>query len=134
VTRIKRSPLDDIAPYPRSPNEATAEALIKHHIAFGLMHDRIAWNHSDDRPQWDKSLACVVSSYTAALLLMSVREHAGAVAADQVARNLWLALEAGELPPELWTWAQDEGLDPQQIKAIGDQVTENIRAMRAASR
>lgn len=129
---MKRHPLADIAPYPRNQEEATAAAIIRHHTAFGLMHDRIG-EHFPDGDQWRRSIASVVSSYTTVHLLTQIRDRLGVQVADEVARDLWTSWEDGALPPELWMWAKEEGLDRAAIQAAADRVAENIRAKAPAT-
>lgn len=127
---LKRHPLDDIAPYPRTAEQATAGALIKHYTAFGEMHSHLT-NHFPDGDQFQKSIGAVVSSFTIVYLLTEIRTQLGVDAADDVAREWWEALEGGELPPWLWDWVDEEGLDHNQIAAAADEVAANIRAKAA---
>lgn len=128
----KTAPLDGIAPYPRTGREATADALIKYSAAFGLMHSHIALNTaSASDPQFQKSIACSVSSFTTAHLLREISRLAPE-SADAIARDLWSHWEGGELGEWLWEWLTEYGIDPAPIEGIAAEVMNRIREKAAA--
>jgi hypothetical protein len=128
MSNTKREPLADIAPYPTRPEDATAAALIKRYAAFGEMHSRIGGEFGIDHDQWKTSIGHVVSSFTTVYLLTEIRDRLGVAAADEIARELWEHWEGGALPPWLWEWCDEEGLDHDAIAAAARQVAANIRA------
>lgn len=128
----KRSPLDDIAPYPRTEEQATASALIKHYAAFGEMHSHLSQALTDgDRCR--QSVGHVVSSYGLVFLLGALRARIGEKNADDIARELWEDMEGGALPPILWDYVGCEGLDHDAIEAAANEVERNIRAKDKAA-
>lgn len=126
------SPLDKIAPYPVDGRSVTAGDLIKHYVAFGEMHSHLA-DEFPDGPQWHQSLAHVVHAFTITFLLREVRKRLAEHVVDHIARELWLSWEDGALPPELWRWADEEGLSHAEIKAAADEVAAHIRAKASAA-
>ncbi|MFI7125925.1 hypothetical protein ACIBQ1_09540 [Nonomuraea sp. NPDC050153] len=124
-------PLDAVAPYPRRQLDVTASALIKHFAAFGEMHTRLADEFIGDESQYRTSLGHVVSSFTTVYLLTEIRSRLGVEVADDVARELWSAWQDGEIPPWLWDWADEEGLDHNRIAAAANEVARNLRAKAA---
>lgn len=128
---VKRHPLADIAPYPSTREEADAPALIRYYAAFGEMHFHLGQAFTDVE-QERKSIGHVVNSYMAVFLLSELRERAGWRQADEVAREMWEDLEGGALPPILWQYALEEGLDHDAIAAAAKEVEANIRAKAAA--
>ncbi|MFD1546926.1 hypothetical protein [Nonomuraea guangzhouensis] len=134
--KIKRHPLADIAPYPATVDDATADALVKHFAAFGLMHNWLATEFvpGKEDTQWRQSVACVVSSFTTAYMLAELEDKAGLQAADAAARELWSSWEAGDaVAGWLWQTASEFGLDMKVIERAADQVTQNIRAKAAGA-
>lgn len=123
--------LDKIAPYPRRKEDATATALIRHYAAFGEMHAHLGDSSPIFGPQWRMSIGHVVSSFSIVYLLTEIRRCLGDDHADEIARDLWEAWEDGALPPRLWEWTQEEGLDHDQIAAAANEVAANIRAKAA---
>lgn len=131
MAEISRPPLADIAPYPTRVEEATAAALIKRYAAFGEMHTRVGDEFGIDHDQWKTSIGHVVSSFTTVYLLAEIRDRLGVAVADEIARELWEQWEGGALPPWLWEWCEEEGLDHDAIAADADRVVANIRARQS---
>lgn len=131
MTYHKRSPLDEIAPYPRNTAEATADRMIAHYIAFGLMHSTLALDMSDDA-QSRKSVGHVVSSFALVFLLRQLRMARPDIA-DEAARDLWEHLEGGELSEWLYEWAVASEVDPKRVEQAAAVVAENIRAKQASN-
>lgn len=127
----KSAPLDGIAPYPRRGRDVTAEAIIKHYAAFGLMHSFIALNAASALdPQFKKSIAHSVSSFTTVYLLREI-VLTSPERANAIARDLWMNWEGGELGEWLWEWLAAYGIDPAPIEGIAAEVEKNIREKAA---
>lgn len=115
------SPLDKIAPYPKTADEATAEAMARHMTAFAQLHWRIAMDHPD-RDKARESINSFTSYYGITLLL---REIPNAIVADRVARELWEAWDSGQaIGADLWEWLGEYEIDPADVDAIAKQITE----------
>lgn len=112
--------LDKIAPYPTREEDVTADVMASHFAAFALMHQALVLNHLDfdkDHADYMKSVGHAVSYYGLASLLRQVIEHAGAVKADEVAKDLWLAWEDGSSVGEwCWEWLTESGIDPEAVQ------------------
>lgn len=117
---MKRHPLDEIAPYPTSEEEVTAEAMIKHWLAFAQMHQhRLHHILATDDPRWMESIGHITSYYGMARLLRELVKHAGVDVADAAARELWLDWEAGDSVGEwTWEWLVEYGIDPEAVNRV----------------
>lgn len=106
--------LDKIAPYPKTAEEATAEAMARHLTAFAQLHWRVAMDHPD-RDKSRESINSFTSYYAIAYLL---REQPAAEG-DRVARELWEAWESGMVVgADLWEWLGEYEIDPADINEI----------------
>lgn len=115
--------LDKIAPYPASEKEATAAAMARCYTAYAQLHFRISLDHHD-RDQAARSSRSFVSCYGLAYLLRELEKHAGAEAANEVARNLWAEQDAGDGMGEwVWEWLEEYGIDPEAVNKIAEEAT-----------
>ncbi|MFI7125931.1 hypothetical protein ACIBQ1_09570 [Nonomuraea sp. NPDC050153] len=77
--------LDQIAPYPRTEEAATAEALRTHLLAFAYT---VFWA-MPERPGGSLDAALVAQTCGVAHLLGRITDRDGPAVADEVARHLW---------------------------------------------
>lgn len=102
------SSLDKIAPYPRSENEASAEAMARSYLSYAQLNYRLSIDHPDSDARQRATLA-FVSYYSLGFVLRELEERAGSGQADQVARTLWEDLNAPQvLGPAVWEWLIEE--------------------------
>jgi hypothetical protein len=123
------SALDNIAPYPRSEKEATAEAIARCFTAYAQLHFRLGIDHPD-RDQAAKSTTAFASYYAIAYLLRELIERAGHHVADPVARTLWEDQETVDgLGASVWEWLEEYDIDPERInKVAADVIAEAAQA------
>jgi hypothetical protein len=102
----------DLAPYPRTPDEASAQSLARHctYMAQLNYHQATNLNSPDAAPG-------AVSSYSVAKLLRALHDL-NPQAADKAARDLWLDWEIGDLGAEIARWLRDYGIDLNQVNEI----------------
>ncbi|MCC5574551.1 hypothetical protein IMZ11_02710 [Microtetraspora sp. AC03309] len=109
--------IDKIAPYPRSEDEATAEAIAKHFTVFAQLHFQLALD-LPDRSEAQESSRALVSYYAIAFLFREV-EVRGVGVADRVAKALWESWENPHvLGPDVWAWLEEYGIDPEAVNKI----------------
>jgi hypothetical protein len=113
--------LNDLAPYPRTEDTATVEALAKNHAvrtqaAFALSLD-LPIGHADERAVFN----ALVWNFGITYLLRALAEHAPEKA-DEVARGLWSEWEGGDGFGEwTWEWLTEWGIDPNQVNRIPEE-------------
>jgi|GEM_PF-6157902 len=110
-----KTTLASIAPYPKTADEATADAMARHLTAFAQLHWRMAMDHPDPEKA-RQSIGYFSSHYGIAYLLREMPASEG----DRVARELWETWESGHgVGIDIWNWLTDEyGIDPQAIGKI----------------
>lgn len=115
------NPLNDIAPWPRTEDEATADSLGRFLVVQ-------AWAHrthrrtatSDTDREWATSE--IVNSFGIAWALRALQSVAPDTA-DEAARDLWLAWEDGAAVEEwLWSWLTGFGIDPAGVDAVAGEL------------
>lgn len=106
--------LEDVAPY-EFVETVTAASTAKRHTAEALMnHDlRLKLDPFANTRDWKLALKTAQHGYEISLLLRALKEHAGAVVADEVARTMRSATyeRCGEYRDELVAWAVEDGTD-----------------------
>lgn len=110
------NPLNEIAPYPRSESEVTAESLGRHLTVQAWAHrtHRQSATSLADR-EWATSE--VVNLFGIASFLRALQAVAPETA-DEAAKNLWLAWDDGGAIDEwLHTWLVGFGIDPERVNA-----------------
>lgn len=110
------NPLYEIAPYPRSESEVTAEALGRHLTVQAWAHRTHRKNATSpaDR-EWATSE--IVNLFGIVSFLRALQAVAPETA-DEAAKNLWLAWDDGGAIDEwLHTWLQGFGIDPKRVNA-----------------
>ena len=114
--------LDQIAPYPRSVEKVTAEAMAKHYTAYVQMHYQRAMNLlrlPEQQEEYKSSVNQVTQGYGVLYLLRELEERAGTTQADEVARLLWQQWEDGEgLADDLWVWMAEYDIDPAAVNNV----------------
>jgi hypothetical protein len=127
--------LDKIAPYPRTAEEVTAEAMAKHYAAFVQMHYHRAMNllhHRDEPHEYRFSLNQVTQGYGVLYLLRELQERTGTKQADEVARLLWQEWDSGEgIGYDLATWLEEYGIDPVAVNVVAAELSANDSAAQA---
>lgn len=111
---IDKPVLNDLAPYPRSAQDATAEAMARHFTAFARLHWRLAMEHLD-RGKTRQSVNSFTSYYAIAYLLREQRVSDG----DQLAKELWETWGSGlGVGADLWNWLEEYRIDPGAVDRI----------------
>jgi hypothetical protein len=111
--------LDDIAPYPNTEQEATAEAMIR----YLLVQAQATWHRAlaVDPDAEDAKLGDAAHLYSVASLL-GVFRHLNPRAGNEVSRELWATWED---PPSIgisiWDDLKQLGIDPDQVNRIADE-------------
>lgn len=106
--------VNDIAPYPTTAKDATAEAMARHLTAFAQLHWRIAMDHPD-RDTARQSISTFTYCYGIAYLLREQPSREG----DRVARELWETWDCGMgVGVDVWNWLQEYEIDPHVINGI----------------
>lgn len=109
--------LDDIAPYPKRVEDATAEVMATHFAALAQLHFHLGHNDPNQRNA-EESFRAFVSFYALAFLFRAI-EATGLHVADRVARALWESWEHPHtLGPDVWAWLEEYGIDPEKVNAI----------------
>jgi hypothetical protein len=110
-----KATLNDIAPYPKTAEDATADAMARHLTAFAQLHWRMAMDHPNPEKA-RQSIGYFSSHYGIAYLLREQPASEG----DRVARELWETWESGHgVGIDIWDWLADEyGIDPERINEI----------------
>lgn len=121
--------MNDIRPllealWPRTAAEATADAMIRFHAAQGLYASTRSLRLVHDRTElgmtrWFLNFEQLAGAFDRVRALRVVKAAAAGVA-DDVARDWWLAADAGDSYGEmLYDWAKAAGLDVQSIAPNG---------------
>lgn len=106
------------APWPTTPEQVTADALIRHYAAQGTRdaaaraYERQHGTIGSDR--WYAHFLGEQLAHHTVHLLATLRDHS-VEAADSAARELWLSTEPNETDEHIWAAASALGLDPQRI-------------------
>ncbi len=110
--------INDVTPYPKTAEDATADAMARHFTAFAQLHWRLAMDHPD-REKARQSVNMFTNCYGIAYLL---REQP-ASEADRVAKELWETWDSGVgVGVDVWNWLIDDyGIDPHAINQIAAQ-------------
>jgi sulfite reductase beta subunit-like hemoprotein len=103
----------NLAPYPTSAEEVTAEKLARH-LAVAAQH---SFRTTMDATEPDRAAMTVfVHEWGIVFLLRELQERAGTHVADAVARQLWESWEdGGGLGEFLWEWLTEYGIDPEAV-------------------
>lgn len=118
---MSTNPLNDIAPWPRSEDEVTAESLTRFLVVQ-------AWAHrthrrtatSDIDREWATSE--IVNSFGIAWLLRALQSVAPGTA-DEAAKDLWSAWSDGGAVDEwLHAWLTGFGIDPARVDAVAGEL------------
>lgn len=113
---MSTNPLNDIAPYPATEDEVTAESLARHLTVTAWAHRTHRKNatSSTDR-EWATSE--IVNTFGIVSLLRALQAVAPETA-DEAAKDLWLAWEDGGSVDEwLHAWLTGFGIAPERVDA-----------------
>jgi hypothetical protein len=120
--------LNDIAPWPRTEAEATADAVAKSLTVGAHARDRYIQTLNTTDKEWGTQVGLLVNEFGVVYLLKFLADFHPDVA-DDAARLLWSHWEDGGVIPELlWGWLSKWGIDPDQVA----EVAERQRAEHAA--
>lgn len=101
------------APYPTSAETVTAEGLARH-MAVQAQRSNMKIMAAADMNR--DAMARFVYEWSTTFLLREALAHLGPVTADEIARELWEALEDGSSLGEfLWEWLTEYGINPEQV-------------------
>ena len=115
------NPLNDVAPYPRTEQDATADALARNLTVVAQMN----WRRMLDTEKAEDTRAAtnlMVNLFGIVKVLKALQAVAPATA-DEVARDLWSDWEDGGAVGEwLHSWLRDFGIDPEQVNAAATEL------------
>src|SRR5690242_7382838 len=122
---MSTNPLKDIAPYPRTVDEATAEAMARH-LAVTAQYrmaasDRLVDCHTpEQKARYLDSVGLMIAEHSLVKMLRALMEHAPDHA-DEVARRVWTGWEDGAVIAEdLHSWLTEYGIDPGRVAAAAN--------------
>lgn len=120
--------LDDLAPYPRTVQEVTADTLAKA-LAVSAHYRQSLLN--DPRSELLKgrlfamTAGTIVSDYAVIELLAALAKHAGVEVADEMARSLWEDWNDGQaVAVGLWQYVKAYDIDPEQVSRLAEKQRE----------
>lgn len=120
--------LNDIAPWPATAAEATAEKVLKHLTVCAAAQQEEARRLCTDafKPGADPAgLTRYIESFEVlgyrfiTVYLLRIFAEVAPERADGLARELWSLMRDTEMIPELlWDWLSEYGIDPEQVAAL----------------
>jgi hypothetical protein len=127
------TPIDNLAPYPATEEDATAEKMAAHFAALAHMSGRIALKHRDPTvtAQAYDNLGIY---YGMASFLRALAEHAGPGIADKVALGYWQECrDSIHISSDLDEWLREYGIRPEQVDAVTDHAVKAEIAAQAGT-
>lgn len=122
--------LDQIAPYPKTEAEVTADKLARSFAVHAQVHWRMAIDHPDRDKAYESGL-WVGQYFTLTFLLRELQQRAGRTAADEVARNLWAEIDAVDsIGGWVWNWLDGYGINQAKVNEIADKAMADSRTGR----
>lgn len=118
---MKAISVNDLAPYPSTIGDVTAEGMAKYLTVSAMRAYRQAQDGSGT--SWPSATrrdaqARYIDEWSLAFVLRELQERAGARAADTVARVLWYAWEEGGSYGEtLQDWLGEYDVNPDHVTA-----------------
>ncbi|MGI5414265.1 hypothetical protein [Actinomadura luteofluorescens] len=119
---MSTNPVNEFAPYPRTVDEATAEAMVRH-LAVTARYRMTASDRlvdcrtAEERTRYLDSVGLMIAEHSLAKTLRALIAHAPDHA-DEVARRVWTAWEDGAVIVEdLHSWLIGYGIDPERVDA-----------------
>jgi hypothetical protein len=123
------TPLNDLAPWPATEAEVTAETLLKHltvcasareHETGRLAQKALANDPTaEDVRRYSESFEVLAARFGVVFLLRQIQQQSSQDWADEVARHLWsLWQDGGSIPEFLWDWTAGYGIDPEQLETL----------------
>lgn len=126
--------LNNLAPYPRTEDAATAEAMAKSLAVRTQANFVRALDLPPGHPDERAAFNALVSNFAIVYLLRALAEHAPE-RADEAARGLWSEWEAGDGIGEwAWEWLTEWGIDPEQVRAITEAAMAKEQVQAEATR
>jgi hypothetical protein len=121
--------LDELAPYPKTNQEATAEALIKylavHAYATSVTTTSPPGGASKEAMRiWWLEMSAVTAEYAVLALLEFLQDFHRDVA-DDAAREVWSMWEAGEMGGDIWSWLHARKIDPEVVERAAKESVAN---------
>ena len=119
---MSTNPLNDLAPYPRTADEATADAMARHltvtaQYRKALIDSLVDCRTAEERTRYLDSVGLMIAEHSLAKTLRALIEHAPDHA-DEVARRVWTAWEdGGAIAEDLHAWLTEYGIDPGRVDA-----------------
>jgi hypothetical protein len=116
------NPLNDLAPYPQTADEVTAENVAKNLALFAYANHWRGLDPGTSKTDQHEATAQVVHLYGIVKLLRTLIEL-DREQANTVARELWADWDAGDSLGEwLWTWLTEYGIDPAQVETAAQAI------------
>ena len=110
--------LNDIAPWPRTEDEVTADSLGRHLTVTAWAHRTHRKNATGTDREWATSE--IVNTFGIVSVLRALQAVAPQ-AADEAAKNLWSAWDDGGSVYELLhSWLTEYGIDPGRVDATAN--------------
>lgn len=129
MTDKQPTTVDDIAPYPRTEQDVTAEVLVRRAAVEAVFRHQRAQRHclqaaatgtKADLQMSNESVAALFAELGNVLLLRALVEHAPEQA-DAVAREFWHVLADGsDIDAWLGEWLTEYGVDPEAVNRVGE--------------
>ncbi|WP_329521198.1 hypothetical protein [Spirillospora sp. NBC_01491] len=111
---MSTSPLNELAPYPRTEAEVTADALVRN-LAVWAYANRSRRRAATTAAERDAATAEIVNLYGIVKVLRALQTLAPD-AADEVARGVWRDWEDGAAVDEwLSLWLAGYGIEPSAV-------------------
>jgi|ERR1051325_1327179 hypothetical protein len=103
----------NLAPYPTSAEDVTADKLAAHLAVCAQRRFR----QNMDAAELDRTaLNLFTKEWAVVFLLREIQERAGVRIADDLARALWESWEDGSgLGEFLWEWLTEYGINPESV-------------------
>ena len=125
--------LDEVAPFPKNAQEATADNLARAltasaYLASGLIEFPGAAAPKEEIRRYGIAVKAVTREFAAAYLLR-VLKHELPGMADELARRLFGMWSDGDVDEWMWDWLRGYGIDPDVFEPLAA----SIKAERKAA-
>jgi hypothetical protein len=126
--------LDEIAPFPKNAEEATADNLARAltasaYLASGLIDFPGPDASKDEGRRYGIAVKAVTREFAAAYLLR-VLKHELPGMADELARRLFGMWSDGDVDEWMWDWLRGYGIDPDVFEPIAAAIKAEQKAGR----
>lgn len=126
--------LNDLAPYPDSLSQVTAEGLARYNAVLALHEHylRMKIDGTVDGHAWKAALHNSRTGWAVSLLLRQLIEHAGPEVADKVAKRLWFYWDdIQDVEQKLAAWVIGADIDLAVLAEMAQGSYEDYQALKA---